>query len=48
VNEKLVNLTIAFDANYQVVSNGVLKEKNVNAELANWKYNMNKPMSSIC
>jgi hypothetical protein len=23
------------DANYQVVSNGVLKEKNVNAELAN-------------
>jgi aminopeptidase N len=27
------NLTIAFDANYQVVSNGVLKEKNVNAEL---------------
>jgi aminopeptidase N len=43
---KLDLFDCTFDANYQVVSNGVLKEKNVNAELANWKYNMNKPMSS--
>jgi aminopeptidase N len=47
VNEKLVfNLSVVFDANYQVVSNGVLKEKNVNDEVAQWKYEMNKPMSS--
>ncbi|MFT4973491.1 MAG: aminopeptidase N [Saprospiraceae bacterium] len=47
VNEKLVfNLTISFAANYQVISNGVLKEKNVSDEIAQWKYEMNKPMSS--
>jgi aminopeptidase N len=47
VNEKLVfNLTIAFDANYQVVSNGVLKEKLVNGQVALWDYVMQNPMSS--
>ncbi|MGO4818859.1 M1 family metallopeptidase [Flavobacterium sp. W22_SRS_FP1] len=47
VNEKLVfNLTIAFDANYQVVSNGVLKENLVNGQVALWDYVMQNPMSS--
>lgn len=47
VNEKLVfNLSIAFDSNYQVVSNGILKEKRVAKEGLQWNYVMQKPMSS--
>jgi aminopeptidase N len=41
------NLTIASMLIIKWFQMGFWK-KNVNAELANWKYNMNKPMSSIC
>lgn len=47
VNEKLIfNLTVSFDRDYQVVSNGTLKEKIIADEVALWKYEMEKPMSS--
>ncbi|MDQ8014685.1 MAG: M1 family metallopeptidase [Flavobacterium nitrogenifigens] len=47
VNEKLIfNLGISFDKDYQVVSNGVLKEKIANGSLNHWQYQMEKPMSS--
>ncbi|MGE8343930.1 MAG: M1 family aminopeptidase [Flavobacterium sp.] len=47
VNEKLIfNLGISYDKDYQVVSNGVLKEKTANGNLNHWKYEMEKPMSS--
>ena len=47
VNEKVIfNLGIAYDAAYQVVSNGVLKEKKPEGNLTHWQYEMEKPMSS--
>jgi len=47
VNEKLIfNLGISYDAPYQVVSNGVLKQKTPNGNLIHWQYQMEKPMSS--
>jgi aminopeptidase N len=47
VNEKLIfNLGISYDKDYQVVSNGVLKEKTANGNLNHWQYQMEKPMSS--
>jgi aminopeptidase N len=47
VNEKLIfNLGISFDASYEVVSNGVLKQKTPNGNLVHWQYQMEKPMSS--
>jgi aminopeptidase N len=47
VNEKLVfNISIAFNSNYQVISNGVLKEKGVVGQVAQWDFVMEKPMSS--
>ncbi|EIA07567.1 M1 family metallopeptidase [Flavobacterium frigoris] len=47
VNEKLVfNLTVSFGSGYQVVSNGILKEKIIADEVTRWKYEMEKPMSS--
>ena len=47
VNEKLIfNLGISYDASYQVVSNGVLKQKTPNGNLIHWQYQMGKPMSS--
>ncbi len=47
VNEKLVfNLGITYDKEYQVVSNGVLKEKTNNGNLNHWQFIMEKPMSS--
>ncbi|BDU26362.1 M1 family metallopeptidase [Flavobacterium sp. GSB-24] len=47
VNEKLIfNLEISFDASYEVVSNGVLKQKTPNGNLIHWQYQMEKPMSS--
>ncbi|GIZ08471.1 aminopeptidase [Flavobacterium sp. UMI-01] len=47
VNEKLVfNLEIAFDTDYQVISNGVLKSKKQENNTVVWHYKMNQPMSS--
>ena len=47
VNEKLVfNLGITYNKDYQVVSNGVLKEKTSNGNLNHWQFIMEKPMSS--
>jgi aminopeptidase N len=47
VNEKMIfNLEIAYDANYQVISNGILKRKKSNNNVVNWEYRMRKPMSS--
>ena len=47
VNEKLVfNLGITYDAAYQVVSNGILKEKTQKGNSFHWQYEMEKPMSS--
>jgi aminopeptidase N len=39
-------MEVVYDAKYQVISNGVLKEKSIVDELAYWKYKMEKPMSS--
>ncbi|WP_417941672.1 M1 family metallopeptidase [Flavobacterium sp. RS13.1] len=47
VNEKLVfNLGISYDKNYQVISNGILKEKAEENNQFHWQYQMEKPMSS--
>jgi aminopeptidase N len=47
VNEKVIfNLEIAYDANYQVISNGILKRKTSNNNITNWQYQMQRPMSS--
>ncbi len=51
VNEKIIfNLDISFDKSYQVISNGVLSNgnvnTNVNGNLKKWQYRMQKPMSS--
>ncbi|MEO6177207.1 MAG: M1 family metallopeptidase [Flavobacterium circumlabens] len=47
VNEKLIfNLQISYDKGYQVVSNGILKNKIENNNQINWQYQMERPMSS--
>jgi aminopeptidase N len=47
VNEKVVfNMEIAFNAKFQVISNGVLYKKIENNGVIYWTYNMKKPMSS--
>ncbi|MEN2399440.1 M1 family metallopeptidase [Flavobacterium sp. MC2016-06] len=47
VNEKVIfNLGITYDSAYQVVSNGILKEKTANGNLSHWQYEMENPMSS--
>ena len=47
VNEKVIfNLSISFNKNYQVISNGVLKSKADLNGLSLWQYQMQKPMSS--
>jgi aminopeptidase N len=47
VNEKVVfNLGITYDKNYQVVSNGILKEKTEKNNQFHWQYQMDNPMSS--
>jgi len=47
VNEKLVfNLGISFDKKYQVISNGLLKQKTTNGDVNHWQFQMEKPMSS--
>ncbi|RRJ92647.1 M1 family peptidase [Paenimyroides tangerinum] len=46
-NEKVIyNMSITFDKNYQVVSNGVLANKKVNGNNITWNYQMEQPMSS--
>ncbi len=47
VNEKVIfNLNISFDKNYNVISNGVLKDVLPDKDKKIWKYEMLKPMSS--
>jgi aminopeptidase N len=47
VNEKVIfNLTIAFDSDYQVISNGKLVKNTENKAFKSWYYRMQKPMSS--
>lgn len=48
MTEKLIfNLTFNFDKGYQVISNGELVNKrDLNDSLAQWKFKMEKPMSS--
>jgi aminopeptidase N len=47
VNEKVIfNMDVTFDSKYQVVSNGVLKNKIENHNVTHWSYQMKKPMSS--
>lgn len=47
VNEKVIfNLGISYNQDYQVVSNGVLKEKKPEGNSIHWQYEMEKPMSS--
>lgn len=47
VNEKLVfNLGISFDKKYQVISNGLLRQKTTNGDVNHWQFQMEKPMSS--
>ena len=47
VNEKVIfSLGITYEKDYQVVSNGVLKEKKPEGNSINWQYQMEKPMSS--
>ncbi len=47
VNEKVVfNLDVAFEKDYQVISNGKLQSKLEQNELYHWQYRMQKPMSS--
>jgi len=47
VNEKVIfSLGINYDAGYQVVSNGILKNQTSNGNENHWQYEMEKPMSS--
>ena len=47
VNEKMIfSLTIAYDKDFQVLSNGVLKNKELKNNRMVWQYAMEKPMSS--
>ena len=47
VNEKVTfNLTISFDKEYEVISNGALDSKLETDGLSVWSYRMKKPMSS--
>ena len=47
VNEKVVfNIAVLYDAEYKVVTNGVLKNKVKENNLEKWSYQMQKPMSS--
>jgi aminopeptidase N len=47
VNEKVIfNLGITYDAAYQVVSNGILKDKKPDGNQFHWQYQMENPMSS--
>ncbi|MGM8363692.1 M1 family metallopeptidase [Flavobacterium sp. ARAG 55.4] len=47
VNEKVIfNLKIEFDSGFQVISNGILKQKTVFDQTTLWEYEMQKPMCS--
>lgn len=47
VNEKVIfNLTVVFDTNYQVISNGILKSEKLLNDKKLWNYEMKNPMSS--
>ncbi|MFH7015641.1 M1 family metallopeptidase [Flavobacterium sp. FlaQc-47] len=47
VNEKVIfNLGITYDAAYQVISNGILKDKKPDGNQFHWQYQMENPMSS--
>ncbi|MFV8376799.1 M1 family metallopeptidase [Flavobacterium sp. LB1P62] len=47
VKEKVIfNLEVVVDSKYQVISNGILKSKVNNNSMTNWRFNMQKPMSS--
>lgn len=47
VNEKVVfNIAASFAKDYTVLSNGMLKGKSPNANVTEWQYTMEKPMSS--
>jgi aminopeptidase N len=47
VNEKVIfNMDISSDSKYQVISNGVLKNKEQDKNNTHWNYQMQKPMSS--
>ena len=47
VNEKVIfNLEVTADSKYQVVANGVLKNKTSKDSLSYWDFKMQKPMSS--
>lgn len=47
VNEKVIfNMDVTFDSKYEVLSNGILKNKVVNNDVTHWNYQMDKPMSS--
>ncbi|MFT4973095.1 MAG: aminopeptidase N [Saprospiraceae bacterium] len=47
VNEKVIfNIALAFNQQYEVVSNGILTSKTTNGSMAFWQYRMQKPMSS--
>ncbi|MBD0725284.1 aminopeptidase [Flavobacterium sp. L1I52] len=47
VNEKVIfNLEVLFKSDYQVVSNGILKQKSNIGNITKWTYEMEKPMSS--
>ncbi|MCX7549866.1 M1 family metallopeptidase [Xanthomarina sp. F2636L] len=46
-NDKIeFDLSINFNSDYEVVANGVLVDKEVNAENTIWKFDMKEPMSS--
>lgn len=47
VNEKVIfNMEITYDSSYNVISNGVLKEKINDGNQTTWSYQMQKPMAS--
>ncbi|CAA9199301.1 hypothetical protein FLA105534_02525 [Flavobacterium bizetiae] len=47
VNEKVIfSLGVTYDIDYQVVSNGILKEKKSEGNSTHWQYQMQNPMSS--
>ena len=47
VNEKVIfNMNVTFDSKYEVLSNGVLKNKVKSNDVTHWSYQMEKPMSS--
>ena len=47
VNEKVIfNMDVTFDSKYEVLSNGILKNKTIDKNITHWNYQMKKPMSS--